>query len=106
MNPNKNWNCDNDKCTSPTGEVRKLPTGGGGNLILCHACYVHELRFREERNKELGRDAFLVPAWVELEAYECQWFLACKNPATRVIEHPIIGPVSICASCAEKVGRL
>jgi hypothetical protein len=30
----KNPNCDNDKCRERAGEVRLLPTGGGGNATV------------------------------------------------------------------------
>ena len=60
----KNPNCDNDKCTDPRGQVRTMPTGGGGNIILCRTCWENELRFRQERNKELGKDVqFDLPSW-------------------------------------------
>lgn len=45
----KNWNCDKDKCRYPKGEVRLYPIGGGGNMILCHACWAHENRYRFDR---------------------------------------------------------
>jgi hypothetical protein len=53
----KNWNCDNDKCTDPHGEVRLYPIGGGGNLILCRACWTHENRYRADRGRDTGRPA-------------------------------------------------
>lgn len=66
----QNPNCDNDKCTSATGEVRLLPTGGEGNMILCFACYLHELSWRRMRNKELGKAAvFALPDWKSLKVY-------------------------------------
>jgi len=66
----KNWNCDNDKCLSATGEVRVLPTGGQGNLILCRACFLHELRYRQERNRALSVDCqFELPTWDSLKVY-------------------------------------
>ena len=54
MNPNKNWNCDNDKCRDPHGEVR-IYRFGGGNGLLCHACWAHENRYRYERGRETGQ---------------------------------------------------
>ena len=66
----KNPNCDNDKCASETGEVRVLPTGGDGNAILCHTCFLHELRYRRERNQALSKDCqFKLPAWETLKIY-------------------------------------
>src|SRR3954471_23290661 len=45
----KNWNCDNDKCHQPNGEVRLYPLGGGANMILCRACWANENRYRYGR---------------------------------------------------------
>jgi len=67
-----NPNCDGDKCVPlPVAAcVRVLPTGGGSNLILCRACFDHEIRFRRERNRELGDFArFELPAWESLTIY-------------------------------------
>ncbi len=61
--------CDGDRCRSNVGEVRVLPTGGGGNLIVCRACFDHEIDFRRTRNKELGREAFEIPRWHDLQVY-------------------------------------
>lgn len=67
----KNNMCDNDKCRSETGEVRVLPLAGDGNLILCRACYDHEMRWRRERNLALADDCkFDLPAWESLKVYE------------------------------------
>ena len=66
----KNWNCDNDQCQEPHGEVRVLPAGGQGNLILCQACFLHELRYRQERNRAVSVDCqFELPAWDSLKVY-------------------------------------
>ncbi len=66
-----NPNCDGSVCKSSSGEVRVLPTGGGGNLILCRACYGHEMAYRRERNRRLAGDArFDIPAWESLAVYE------------------------------------
>jgi len=68
---NRNPNCDGDHCTWSVGEVRVLPLGGDGNLILCKTCFAHEIRFRKERNRELSTDAaFDLPTWESLEVYE------------------------------------
>jgi hypothetical protein len=32
----------------------------------------------------------------------CQWFALCRNKATVLIAHPILGKVPTCASCAER----
>lgn len=62
--------CDGSHCRSSLGEVRVLPIGGGANLIVCPACHEHELGWRRQRNHELGRPAFLLPAWDTLEVYD------------------------------------
>jgi hypothetical protein len=62
MNPNKNWNCDNDKCRHSDGEVRLLPTSPGllhGNMILCYDCYCHEVKTRKD-----------APNWDTLKIYK------------------------------------
>ncbi len=63
-----NNNCDGDHCRSETGDVRVLPYGGGGNLILCRACYEHEMAFRRERNLAVW-SPFELPAWDSLKVY-------------------------------------
>jgi hypothetical protein len=68
-----NPNCDGGQCTRPSGQVRKLPTGGGSNLILCRSCFVHEINYRRERNAELDKDVqFSLPSWDELEVYPAE----------------------------------
>ena len=52
---NKNLNCDGGYCQEATSEVRVYPLGGGANLILCHACWAHENRYRHERGREQNR---------------------------------------------------
>jgi len=69
---NKNSNCDGDHCSCRGGEVRRLPFGhvDGGAAILCYACYLHELQYRREWNKEhVGAAAFELPSWASLEIY-------------------------------------
>ena len=67
---NRNPNCDGVNCISEVGEVRLLPTGGDSNAILCKACFNHEIRWRVERNKDLGITfQFKLPKWEELKIY-------------------------------------
>lgn len=67
----QNPNCDGAHCVSTSGEVRVLRSGGDSNLILCHACYRHELTWRRERNRELSKDAqFQLPDWESLKVYD------------------------------------
>lgn len=68
MNKNKNWNCDNEYCLNPNGEIRVLPTGGSGNALLCHACYEYEMSYRREHNKKYL--PFNIPAWESLRIYD------------------------------------
>jgi hypothetical protein len=49
---NHNFNCSGSHCREPDGEVRVYPLGGGGNLILCFACFASENRFRYDRGRE------------------------------------------------------
>lgn len=66
-----NWNCDGSGPHHMSSEVRVLPLGGDGNLILCRACYRRELAWRIGRNRELAKDAaFSLPAWESLRVYE------------------------------------
>ena len=51
-------------------EVRLLPTGGGGNMIVCREHYTREIMFRFTRNKEMGRKGFQLPRWDDLKIYE------------------------------------
>ena len=53
--PNLNVNCCGGECRQPHGEVRMYPLGGGGNLILCQACWAHENRYRFERQSDYLR---------------------------------------------------
>lgn len=70
MNHIHNPNCDGAQCRKPTGEVRRLPTGGGSNAILCRWCFQYEIEWRKERNRLLGDDnLFDLPAWGDLEVY-------------------------------------
>ena len=66
----KSKNCDGDKCTCTHGEVRRLPTGGGSNAILCRTCYRHEMSWRMERNKQLSpENHYDFPRWEDLVSY-------------------------------------
>lgn len=65
-----NPNCDGSNCQSKQGQVRLLPYGGGGNLILCQACFHFEMVYRRQRNKELSKDCqFKIQEWKDLEVY-------------------------------------
>ena len=73
MNHNHNNYCDGSRCQNPDGEVRVLPTGGGGNVILCRACFHHEINWRRDRNRDLSREAaFELPEWESLEVYRVE----------------------------------
>jgi hypothetical protein len=65
-----NNNCSGNHCTSDTSEVRVYPLGGGGNLILCHACWAHENRYRFNRGVAHGdKTAFPQLNWGSAEIY-------------------------------------
>jgi len=62
--------CDGAGPHSTFGPIHKLPTGGGGNLLLCRECFDREIVFRKLRNQELSADCrFVTPEWVTLERY-------------------------------------
>lgn len=72
MNRLKNWNCDNDKCRYPTGETKLYPLGGGGNLILCKACWDYENAYRKQRGKECRcPENWPILDWDRAEPYGC-----------------------------------
>jgi hypothetical protein len=64
----KNYNCDGSG-PHTSGEVRLLPTGGGGNAILCRSCFEHEILYRRYRNESNGAE-FDLPTWASLKVYE------------------------------------
>lgn len=67
-----NNNCDGSG-PHTMGEVRLLPLGSSphhGSLILCRACFEHEIAYRKERNRDLSKDcAFKLPEWASLQVY-------------------------------------
>jgi hypothetical protein len=66
----QNPNCSGNHCRSTTGEVRVYPLGGGGNLILCIACWAHENRYRFERGRETREPANWPQVdWATAEVY-------------------------------------
>lgn len=70
-NPAQNPDCCNNKCVSSSSEVRVLPTGGDGNMIVCRACFNYEINYRKDRNKKLGKDnQFKIPNWEDLQVYQ------------------------------------
>lgn len=68
-NPKQNFNCDNDKCRDPKGETRTYPLGGGANLILCRACWIHENNYRASRGGQ--RSDFPLILWDTAPIYKC-----------------------------------
>ena len=62
-----NVNCDGSG-PHAAGTMRLMPTGGGGNLILCRACWQRELEYRRERNCVVA-SPFTLPTWEEGEIY-------------------------------------
>lgn len=51
----KNYNCDGSHCNNAHGEVRVYPMSDASNLILCHACWAHENRYRFITGRWYGR---------------------------------------------------
>lgn len=68
----KNNNCDGSGPCTP-GTVKTLPTSKdpwGSNAILCRHCFNHEIAWRKERNRELGKaEQFTLPTWDSLKVY-------------------------------------
>jgi len=63
-------NCDGSG-PHTDGDVRVMPTGGDGNLILCRQCWENELAYRRDRNRSLGAFAqFDIIAWNDAKVYE------------------------------------
>ena len=59
-----NW-CDHGHVVD---KVRLLPTGGGGNIYVCHRHYVAELRYRRVMEHEHGGE-WEYPSWNSLTPY-------------------------------------
>ena len=67
---NRNQNCCGSHCLHEQGDVRVYPLGSGGNLILCHACWAHENRYRYERGRETGSpEKWPQHDWTKAESY-------------------------------------
>jgi hypothetical protein len=62
-----NNNCNGDG-PHRGSQVRLLPTGGGGNAILCRACFRREMAYRYDRNREV-KGSFDIPVWDSLKVY-------------------------------------
>jgi hypothetical protein len=66
-----NANCSGSYCRSTFGEVRIYPLGGGGNLILCCACFAHENRYRFHRGLETKQPQnWPQVSWADAEVYQ------------------------------------
>ena len=90
----KNWPCleiggirekDDDECEAAirivplshycdwgheTNEARILPTGGGGNMILCHYHFGKEMKIRKQRNLEADDSICRIEKWENLRIYK------------------------------------
>jgi hypothetical protein len=67
--PAEQNNCDGSGPHS-LGEVRVMPTGGDGNLILCRQCWSKENSYRIERNRSLANFAkFAIINWKDAKIY-------------------------------------
>ena len=64
--------CDGINCTKVNGTIKivSLETDSNDNMLLCHDCYIIEMFYRLERNKDLkaGR-RFVIPLWENLQGY-------------------------------------
>lgn len=67
------YDCDGSGPHGP-GEIRQLPLGGDGNLLLCRACCSRELAWRKGRNDEMGVEnatlRYALPQWSSLKTLE------------------------------------
>jgi hypothetical protein len=62
--------CDGSHCRSATAPVRLYPTGGGGNMIYCEACFANENRYRFNRGRETRcPENFPQVAWATAKPY-------------------------------------
>jgi hypothetical protein len=69
----KEWGNGQNVCDwshDTRGEIRRLPTGGGANL-LCHKHYLQEMTYRREmvNNGTWNKDDTMFPSWDSLEIY-------------------------------------
>lgn len=67
---NKNQNCDGAHCSQPHGIIKKLPLGGGANLLLCRSCFDNEMRYRKQRALDTkAPENWKILNWEDLEIY-------------------------------------
>ena len=67
--PAEQNNCDGSGPHS-LGDVRVMPTGGDGNMILCLRCWLKENSYRIERNRDLADFAkFDIIEWQNAKVY-------------------------------------
>jgi hypothetical protein len=63
--------CEGDHCCEPNGEVRVYPLLFAARVILCHACWERENRYRYGRGKELGcPEHWLTRDWEAAQRYK------------------------------------
>lgn len=63
--------CDGPGPHSTKKEVRLLPTGGGGHVIVCHQCYVKEMAYRRSHNQRLSTSLqYPLPPWESLMVFK------------------------------------
>jgi hypothetical protein len=57
-----NPGCEGQRCRFANGEIRVLPgVYGGGNSLLCHECFLKEMKYRQEHNDD-PEEHYGVPA--------------------------------------------
>jgi hypothetical protein len=62
--------CDGSHCRSDSGPVKVYPLGGGGNLILCRACFNHENAYRLIKgDKYKSQENWPLIDWSEAKPY-------------------------------------
>jgi hypothetical protein len=73
--------CSGNHCRSETGPVKVYSLGGGGNLILCRACWSFENDYRRQRGRDTGApENFPVLDWDTAEPYGDDLASHAKTP--------------------------
>lgn len=108
-----NPNCDgSDEHCRGSLEVRTLPLGGGANLIVCRACFDHEMAWRKAENQRGVAQSWDIPDWDSLMVYPEETFTwECTNERCRQFRRPFSSPpggggVLVCDCCGEFCSKL
>ncbi len=75
-----------DQAHETRDEIRKLPVGGGGNVLFCKACFLEEMK--DERWADVAK-----PHWEDLEVYQSrllQWSAVVQETSTRCRQYTVL----------------